>query len=195
MRTATDSRKTKNAFLEARRAAETVLAELNRELELTPPKKLLPWMHPSRSGEMTFGDRYAGSVFELHPAVVENFGLECAVAVMALNLDELASLPEAAKKYAPVPEFPAVERDLAISVKKSAAHADILAALLGANPLLKSVQLFDVYEGEGVGADSKSMAYHFVYQGPERTLVTEEVDKAHEGLVNILKEKFGAEVR
>ncbi len=188
-------KKNKNAFWEARRAAETVFVELNKELKLTPPKKLLPWLHPSRSGEMVLGDRYVGSVFELHPTAAENFGLECSVAVMALNLDELANLPEVTKKYSSIVEFPAVERDLAISVKKDVAHADVMAALLGATPLLQSVDLFDVYEGEGVGADYKSMAYHFVYQNQERTLVAEEVDKAHEGLVKILKEKFNASVR
>ena len=61
--------------------------------------------------------------------------------------------------------------------------------------MLQSVELFDVYEGKGVGEDYKSMAYHFVYQNAQRTLVTEEVDKAHEKLVKVLKEKFGASVR
>ena len=121
--------------------------------------------------------------------------MEGRVGVVKINLSALADLPEADKKYSTIVEFPAVERDLAISVKKDVAHADILAALLGVNPLLQSVELFDVYEGEGIGANYKSMAYHFVYQNRERTLVTEEVDKVHEALVKILKEKFGAEVR
>ena len=75
------------------------------------------------------------------------------------------------------------------------AHEDILAALAGASHLLKSMELFDVYGGEKIGAEYKSMAYHFVYQSSERTLVAEEVDKAHESLIKILKEKFKAEVR
>lgn len=184
-----------DAFLEARRAAEAIFAELGKKLELTAPKKLLPWLHPSRSGEIVFGDRYIGSVFELHPMAARNFGLECAVAVAAVNLDELVALPEEVKKYAAIPAFPAVERDLAILVKKTVSHADISATLFAAHPLLKSAVLFDVYEGKNIGADYKSMAYHFVYQSPERTLVTEEADNAHESLVKILKEKFGAEVR
>ena len=151
--------------------------------------------HPSRSAGLVVGDREVGSVYELHPQATENFGLEGRVGVVKINLSALADLPEADKKYSTIVEFPAVERDLAISVKKDVAHADILAALLGVNPLLQSVELFDVYEGEGIGANYKSMAYHFVYQNRERTLVTEEVDKVHEALVKILKEKFGAEVR
>ena len=189
------SKKNKDVFLEARRAAEVIFAELNKELKLTSPKKLLPWLHPSRSGQIFSGDQYIGSVFQLHPMTVENFGLECLVSVMAINLDELAGLTKTDKKYSTIAEFPAIERDLAIEVKKTITHADILAALTGANPLLRSVELFDVYQGQGVGADYKSMAYHFVYQDPKRTLVTEEVDKAHEEMIKILKEKFGASVR
>lgn len=189
------SKKNKNAFWEARRAAEAVFHELGREFKLEKNENLRPWQHPSRSGRVVVENSYFGGVFEFHPMVVENFGLECSVGMMSLNLDELAVLPEAAKKYSTIPEFPAAERDLAISVKKDVAHADILAALLGADPLLQSVELFDVYEGESVGADYKSMAYHFIYQSSQRTLVTEEVDKAHEVLIKILKEKFNASVR
>ena len=189
------SKKNKNVFWEARQAAEAVFHELRKEFKLEKNDNLRPWQHPARSGRVMVGNSYFGGVFEFHPMVIENFGLECSVGMMSLNLDELANLSGTEKKYSTIPEFPAVERDLAISVKKNVAHADILAALLGKNPLLKSVELFDVYQGEGVGADYKSMAYHFVYQDSKRTLVTEEVDKAHEELIKILKEKFGASVR
>lgn len=151
--------------------------------------------HPSRSAGLVMGDQLVGSVYELHPQVTENFGLEGRVGVVKINLNAAVDLLRVEKKYSSIVEFPAVERDLAIAVKKDVAHADIMAALLGANSFLRSVELFDVYEGEGVGAEYKSMAYHFVYQSPERTLVTEEVDKAHEKLINILKEKFNASVR
>ncbi len=199
------SKKTKNSFWEARRAAEAIFAELNKEFKLEKNENVRPWQHPGRRGKIMVGDNFVGAVFELHPMVAANFGLECAVSVMAVNLSELATLPEAEKKYSPIAEFPAVERDLAISVKKDIAHADILATLLGANPLLHSIELFDVYEGDvgesplGRGRGGlegrKSLAYHFVYQSSERTLVAEEVELAHAALVKILKNKFGAEVR
>ncbi|MEK7131151.1 MAG: hypothetical protein AAB797_00240, partial [Patescibacteria group bacterium] len=199
-------KKIKNPFWETRRAAEAIFHELGRELKLEKVKELRPWQHPARSGQVMVGENYVGAVFEFHPTVIANFGLECPVAMMSLNLDELVGLPEAEKKYKTLSEFPPMERDLAILVKKSVAHADILVALLDVNPLLQSVELFDVYEGEvgnsplgrgrgGLEDGKKSMAYHFVYQSAERTLVAEEVDTAHENIIKILQEKFGAEVR
>ncbi|HSR89273.1 MAG TPA: phenylalanine--tRNA ligase subunit beta [Candidatus Udaeobacter sp.] len=151
--------------------------------------------HPTRSVSLAVGEKIVGSVYELHPQVIENFGLDGRVAVVKINLSMVVDLPAAGEKYSALVEFPIVERDLAISVKKNINHGDIMAALSAVNPLLQSVELFDVYEGKGVGDNYKSMAYHFVYQNRERTLVTEEVDKVHNEIIKILREKFGAEVR
>ena len=61
---------------------------------------------------------------------------------------------------------------------------------------LESVRLFDVYrDDERVGAGKKSMAYRLTYRAPERTLTSEEVDKAHEKLVKKVQGATGAEVR
>ncbi|MBI2037548.1 MAG: phenylalanine--tRNA ligase subunit beta [Candidatus Magasanikbacteria bacterium] len=151
--------------------------------------------HPSRSAGLMMGEKNVGSLYELHPKVGSNFGLEGRVGVVKINLSFVADLQQFETTYAPVPAFPAVERDLAIIVKKNIAHQDILSALLGADPLLQSVSLFDVYEGANVSAEYKSMAYHFIYRNNERTLVTEEVEKAHQKIIDILKKSFNAEVR
>jgi phenylalanyl-tRNA synthetase beta chain len=151
--------------------------------------------HPSRAASLMVEEKIVGSVFELHPSVAKNFGLDGRVGVVKINLSMLADLPESEKKYTSLPDFPSAERDLAIIVKKNIAHQDIMSVLLGSDPLLQSAELFDVYEGANLGAEYKSMAYRFVYRNNERTLVTEEVDKAHAAIIKILKEKFNAEVR
>lgn len=151
--------------------------------------------HPSRSANILLGGQVVGSVYELHPMIASNFGLEGRVGVVKLNLSAVVGTSVVEKRYIPVPMFPSSERDLAIVVKKNIAHQDILAAVVAADPLLQSVELFDVYEGGNVGAENKSMAYRFVYRNNERTLVAEEVDKAHQTIINLLKQKFNAEIR
>ncbi len=188
-------KKDKAPFWEARRVVEELVLAGLPIIKISASGAEGIARHPSRSAGLLVGEKLVGAVYELHPQAAEKFGLDGRVGVVKINLSALAELPEAEKRYLPIAEFPAVERDLAILVKKNIAHADIMAALMGANPLLHSVDIFDIYEGENIGADYKSMAYHFVYQSPERTLTTEEVDKAHEGLINILKEKFAASVR
>lgn len=151
--------------------------------------------HPSRSASLIVGEKNIGSVYELHPSIAKNFGLEGRVGVVKINLSAIVDVPRVEKKYVPISVFPSIERDLAVVVKKNVSHQEILSALLKVDSLLQSVDLFDVYEGGNVGAEYKSMAYHFVYRNNERTLVTEEVDAAHEKIIKILKEKFGAEIR
>lgn len=151
--------------------------------------------HPSRSASFVVGEKNIGSVYELHPSIAKNFGLEGRVGIVKINLSALVDVPRVEKKYVPISVFPSIERDLAIVVKKSVSHQEILSALLNTDSLLQSVDLFDVYEGTNVGAEYKSMAYHFVYRNNERTLVTQEVDVAHEKIIKILKEKFNAEIR
>jgi phenylalanyl-tRNA synthetase beta chain len=151
--------------------------------------------HPARSASVLLGDQEIGHLYELHPQVAKNFGLENRIGIVKLNISRLANLPVAEKRYAPINPFPIAERDIALLVKKNVAHQDIIRALESVSPLLHTVKLFDVYQGAHIAADYKSMAYHFVYQSSERTLVTEEVDAAHEKILSILKEKFGAEIR
>ncbi len=62
-------------------------------------------------------------------------------------------------------------------------------------PLVKHVEAFDVYTGENVGDDEKSIAYNIHYQDPEKTLTDEEVDASFEKIVEAVNEKFGARVR
>lgn len=187
-------KKNNTPFWEAKGVAETLTQSILPGLTLVRSSSGVA-RHPSRSARLLSGGRMVGSVYELHPMVTSNFSLEGRVGVVKINLSLVASMQGEEKKYNPISIFPSAERDVAIVVKKSIAHQDVVAAVTGADPLLQSVQLFDVYEGANVGAEYKSMAYHFVYRNNERTLVAEEVEKAHQKIIDILKNKFNAEVR
>jgi phenylalanyl-tRNA synthetase beta chain len=62
-------------------------------------------------------------------------------------------------------------------------------------PLLKQVDLFDLYTGEQVGAGRKSLAYSLLYQAEDRTLTDPEVNAVHREVVERLRQTLGAEVR
>jgi phenylalanyl-tRNA synthetase beta chain len=75
------------------------------------------------------------------------------------------------------PRHPPVERDIALVVAASRAVGDVTASITRhGGPLLRSVALFDVYRGLPLGADEKSLAYHLMFQAPDRTLTEHEVD-------------------
>jgi phenylalanyl-tRNA synthetase beta chain len=182
-------------FWQAKEVVEVLSNTLVSGLVLEKSEETRVGRHPARSASIMLDGHTVGFVYELHPQAAKNFGLENRVGVVKLNISMLASLSFVEKKYTPINPFPIAERDVALLVRKSVTHQDIMSALAGADPLLCAVKLFDVYQGAHIAADYKSMAYHFVYQNVERTLVTEEVDVVHEKIISLLKEKFGAEVR
>ena len=61
--------------------------------------------------------------------------------------------------------------------------------------LVRRVEFFDVYQGGKLGAKNKSLAFHIIYQAPDRTLTSTEVDELEKGIIKRLEEKFGAKIR
>ncbi len=188
-----------NPFWEARRAAEAVAKNLKINWEIIPAgERIKPSQHPSRTALIKFGDHKLGAISELHPAVAAALGIEERVGVFTLNLSLVAEHLDqlvSPAGYQPLSLYPEVIRDIAFVVKKEITHANILKALGHVDPLLKKVELFDVFMGEGIGEGYKSMAYHLTYAHPERTLTTEEVDKVQSKVEKVLCEKCGAEIR
>jgi phenylalanyl-tRNA synthetase beta chain len=151
--------------------------------------------HPSRSAALSLGGIGIGHLGELHPEYLARFGVERRVAVVEIALDDVFELASNAKFYRPIPEFPRVKRDLAFVLGRRTEYAEVVAKMRDADPLLKEVELFDVYEGKGVPEGKKSMAYHLEFGADDRTLKAEEVDRVMETLRARLKDAFGAEIR
>ena len=116
-----------------------------------------------------------------------------------LFLAALASLAGAARRAGPFTafsRFPAVKRDLAFFVPERVPQSEVEARMrAAAGELLQSARLFDVYSGQGVPADHKSLAYTLLFAHPERTLQESEVEAAQAAIVRALGESFGAVLR
>jgi len=151
--------------------------------------------HPGRSATIEVGGAMLGGFGEFHPDFLKRFGIERRVAGVSLDFAMLASLASEAKFYSPIPEFPRVKRDLAFVVERHAEHAAIVEKLRNADPMLKKIELFDVYEVKTLGRDKKSLAYHLEFGADDRTLKAEEVDRVMDVVRARLKEGFEAEIR
>ena len=94
-----------------------------------------------------------------------------------------------------MPRFPATTRDLALMCERDLPVVQIEKAIRGAVPkLLESVELFDVYTGEQIAADKKSVAYSIVLRAADRTLTDEETDNAVRKILKAL-DKLGVSLR
>ena len=156
-----------------------------------------PHLQPGRAAAVLSGGTELGWVGELHPLAVDAFDATAPVVAFELDVDALAKSARPARDYVDVPTFPAVSMDVAFVVDEGVAHEKLVQCMTSAGgKLLEDVRLFDVYRDEArVGAGKKSMAYALTYRAADRTLTSEEVDKAHERLVKKVSSATGAEVR
>ncbi len=156
-----------------------------------------PQLQPGRAAQVLSGGTVIGWVGEVHPLVVAAFDAEAPVVAFELDMRALEKAYRPARDYVDVPTFPAAEIDQAFVVDEAVTAEKMSQVMTSAGgKLLESVRLFDVYrDEERVGAGKKSMAYRLTYRAPERTLTSEEVDKAHEKLVKKVQGATGAEVR
>ena len=101
--------------------------------------------------------------------------------------------------YREIDKFPAITRDIAMIVPEDLAHEKIVATIASANePLLASVELFDVFSGaqeKNFGAGKKSMAYALTYRDKTRTLTNEEITVVHAKIRERLQRELGVELR
>lgn len=180
-----------------------VLENLVRELALPKAnfKELsaeeAPQLQPGRAAELYAAGAKIGWIGEIHPLAVKAFDADAPIVAFELDLDALIKASRPARDYIDVPEFPAVLMDQAFVVSEDVTAERMTRAIKsGGGKTLSSVRLFDVYrDDERVGAGKKSMAFTLEYRSSERTLTSEEVDKAHAKMVKKVCGATGAEVR
>ena len=114
-----------------------------------------------------------------------------------LNWDNLMrAIKKNETLYHDISKFPSVSRDLALLIDKSVQFEQIeQIARQTEKKLLKSVELFDVYEGKNLPTGKKSYAVNFILQDESKTLTDKQIDAIMTKLINNLKQKLGAELR
>lgn len=155
----------------------------------------LEGMHPGRCATIHVDGETIGFLGEIHPTLAKEKDLKDTF-VFDINFERLLSMDREVRVYEPVPKYPSILRDIAFVVKEDVHAGHIKAEIerLGA-PLVKAVEAFDVYTGESVKEDEKSIAFNIHYQDPEKTLTDEEVDASFDQIVSAINDQFKAYVR
>ena len=145
----------------------------------------------------TRGGKLLATLGILHKKLLKKAGIENEVYYADLNWKELMkAIKNNAVTYKELSKYPAVKRDLALLLDKNVPFADIeKIAYETDKKLLKSVELFDVYEGKNLEAGKKSYAVSFTLQDENATLNDKQIDKLMGKLVQNLENKLGAKLR
>ena len=130
-------------------------------------------------------------------AILKKFDIDNEVFFADLNWKELMKATRSVKiSYQEISKFPAVRRDLALLLDKQVQFGEIeKIAYDTEKKLLKSVELFDVYEGKNLEAGKKSYAVSFMLQDENQTLNDKQIDKIMSKLIKNLEDKLGAKLR
>lgn len=152
-----------------------------------------PFLHPGRSGEVLAGGASIGWIGEIHPAIADELDLGAATAFEIALADLLAESPLGEEAYVDFTAFPPVDRDLAVVVPDRVPAADVIAAVEAAGgELLTGTTVFDVYRGDQVGPDEKSLALRLRFRADDRTLSEEEIDPVWQAVIGSLDEVGGS---
>lgn len=154
-----------------------------------------PAFHPGRCAQLTIDNAVIGHAGELHPGVLEAWGLPERACAMELDLD---ALMQRAPLVHPAPDFsthPVAKEDIALVVAENVTASQLEQAIRGgAGELLEDVTLFDVYTGDQVPEGHKSLAFALRFRALDRTLAAEEIATARQGAITAAEE-LGARLR
>ena len=145
----------------------------------------------------TRGGKLLATFGVLHKRLQKKFDIDNEIYYADLNWKELMkAVKNSVVTYKEISKFPAVKRDLALLLDKKVQFADIeKIAYETEKKLLKSVELFDVYEGKNLEAGKKSYAVSFLLQDEAATLNDKQIDKVMQKLIANLQNKLGAQLR
>ena len=152
--------------------------------------------HPGRAVDISVGRDYIGTFGEIHPDVAETMSISREKVYLAeLELAKIVKYGKTGIKYEKIVKYPAVNRDLAILMDRDKLVGDMLGDIKKSSNIIEGVNLFDIYEGEKVEADKKSVAINIVLRKTTGTLEESEVTAAIDKILGLIKKKYQGEIR
>ena len=159
------------------------------------------WLHPGIAAYILCKGEHVGVFGKLANDVTSELKLpKDSRANLNIYLGEIDwvafhALVPAAIHYQPIPEFAPVQRDLALVAPESMECGTLVTEMQRACKQLTKVELFDIYRGEKLGADKKSMAFSLSFQPADKPLTPDEIDRFVKKILGNLKFKLGIEIR
>ena len=154
------------------------------------------YYHPGRKAGIYVKNDKLGEMGEVHPDVARAYGIEKRVYIAEFSLAALCTHADETVRYQPLPRFPAVERDLALTVNEEVSAGSLLECIRkNAGAHFEHAQLFDVYTDEKLGAGKKSLAFTVVFRAKDRTLTDEEANAARDAIAAAATKAYGAVLR
>ena len=152
------------------------------------------FLHPGISASVHWKNKELGYIGALQPKYLENLDLKQDILIFSLEINSL--LKKADSKFKSFSKFPTSSRDLAFLMDRDVNAENVEETVTkAAGKFLKEISIFDIYEGEGIDTDKKSMALSVSWQSMNQTLLDSDIDRAVEKIINSVKKELGGELR
>lgn len=173
---------------------ETLFTTLNMKVSFRIPEKQLKELHPGKAAEIVYNNETIGYLGSLHPEFAKEADLD-EVYVAEIKMNPILERKVEHIKFEEYSKVPSVERDIAIVVSKKLPIGEILTEIENMKrTLISNITVFDIYEGEKIGPEEKSIAIKLEFSANE-TLSDELVNQKLNMVLKRLKEKFDASLR
>lgn len=151
-------------------------------------------LHPGQAAAIVVENQVVGILGALHPGIQKSLDIDNLVYLFEINIEKIS--PKSRLKYAKISKFPSTRRDLSIIVDEQISIENIQSCIKKcANELLTNLELFDVYQGEGIDLGKKSVTLGLTFQRTSSTLTDEEVEGIKESVIESLRNEFNARLR
>jgi phenylalanyl-tRNA synthetase beta chain len=163
-------------------------------LEFQTPSKPIQLFHPGQQAEILLDGKVIGNLGMLHPSWQKSFDLDDSVFLFEIILDKAHAKPinlnTTTLKTIPI------QRDIAVLVDRNTQVGEVLNLVKNANiEYVIDFSLFDVYQGQGIDEDKKSLAFLILMQDTYKTLEEKDVETTVENILNLLKKEINAVLR
>jgi phenylalanyl-tRNA synthetase beta chain len=153
-------------------------------------------LRKGRAAEILAGGKSIGTIGQLNDEISSAYKFRQPVFVAEVDLQTLLESKQQTIIYQPLPIYPSIVRDVSLLVKRNVSFAEIQKAIAEQNfELCRKIDFVDVYEGQGVSEDARSVTIRLEYRSDERTLLDEEVDSIHQQILQSLETNLNAKQR
>ncbi|MFH1643148.1 MAG: phenylalanine--tRNA ligase subunit beta [Patescibacteria group bacterium] len=175
-------------FYDAKGVIEALLANFNvSDISFIKPEKTKVCWDSSMIAEIMIGKEIIGSVGKINKKWINFFKINGDVFGFKIDFEKLQNLAKRYRDYVPLSPYPSATRDLAVLVPLEIPAMDVVKKIKNSGKLLKNIEIFDVYSGEGIPDNKKNIAFHLIYQSQDHTLETKEIDEIHQNIIKDLE--------
>lgn len=183
-------------FFETKSHIESLLTNLSIKSWQWQSCDSVLFLHPGQCATLKVEGKIVGYLGTLHPKIAEKEKVRVPVVLAEINADILMKGQPRTVRTKSVSKSPSVERDLAFVMPESL-EAGLVAQEIqkAAGAVMKSVTVFDVFKGDPLKAEEKSVAFRMVFQDAERTLTDEDLKTLDKKIIDAINQKFSISVR